>query len=572
MDFFSLNAIEYDKSSYKNSLFARSSAKCVALLQGTVTNQAEIESVLSDNTFLEDMDVVVFGENIPGGEIGLADALCMLDSSYYAIVIKKDILQQTGCFNERICSGSNYEFLCRVASAGRVYCIPCSAEPNQDSGCQTERIAAKTGAYVLRRYMSWLKNQGLLEDVFHRMTNYMSIQGQQDFEKELSGFLNDEKQYEHVAMNTAPFFVISGDATCVGVLRDFADSLADELARMGQAVITTNRRYGDYEGMESISNLLIKAYVGFQIPALESDFFRRKSGKKIQFWFDNPLFFDNRFHELDDNYYLLCQDAGYAKHLKTYYGVKNAMQFPPAGRELGVSGQGDHERPYEVVFIGGFNKLEELEFENDEQRNFYGYMMEHPSMTFEEGYREYLLSKNNSVSEDSFLKDLQYMKPVCARVINVYRKRVVDTILESGIPLHVYGDSWKAYDGAGRENLIIHPEVSVEESLEILSKSKVGLNIMTWHKSGMTERVANIMLSGAVCVSDETTYLQQNFNEDKEIVLFSLEHLEDLPIKIKSLLENEDSRSSIAANAYKKASEKHLWRNRAKDLISLVDE
>ena len=44
---------------------------------------------------------------------------------------------------------------------------------------------------------------------------------------------------------------------------------------------------------------------------------------------------------------------------------------------------------------------------------------------------------------------------------------------------------------------------------------KVGLNIMTWHKYGMTERIANICLSGAVCLTDSSEYLRNNFNNNE---------------------------------------------------------
>jgi hypothetical protein len=38
---------------------------------------------------------------------------------------------------------------------------------------------------------------------------------------------------------------------------------------------------------------------------------------------------------------------------------------------------------------------------------------------------------------------------------------------------------------------------------------------MTWHKAGMTERIANICLSGAVCLSERTEYLDREFNNYK---------------------------------------------------------
>ena len=112
----------------------------------------------------------------------------------------------------------------------------------------------------------------------------------------------------------------------------------------------------------------------------------------------------------------------------------------------------------------------------------------------------------------------------------------------------------------------------MEESLKIFSKAKIGLNIMTWHKAGMTERIANVMMSGAVCVSDETVYLRKHFEEDEEIVLFELDKLDELPLKLKKILSDEDYRKEVAKKAYQKAIKEHTWERRARELLSLLDE
>ena len=122
--------------------------------------------------------------------------------------------------------------------------------------------------------------------------------------------------------------------------------------------------------------------------------------------------------------------------------------------------------------------------------------------------------------------NLEYMmelKTACRSVIGYFRNRVVRTILDAGIELHVYGESWNTSPFVGYTNLIRHPNMSPEKSVEELQKAKIGLNIMSWYKAGMTERVANIMLSGAVCLSDETDYLRAHAVDGEEVVLYSLE-------------------------------------------------
>jgi spore maturation protein CgeB len=205
------------------------------------------------------------------------------------------------------------------------------------------------------------------------------------------------------------------------------------------------------------------------------------------------------------------------------------------------------------------------------QKAYFEFMLQNPKMTFEQGLEGFLEKYGTSAEKNEFLQILWSLADVCRNVIYYFRKKIVETILQAGYPVHVFGDSWNAYDGQYRDRLVLHPAVSVQESMEILSQSKIGLNVMTWHKAGMTERIANIMLSGAVCLSDESLYLRENFVENEEIVLFELDHLEDLPQKLQKLLENEDERKQIAQKAYQKACREHTWKKRAQDLLKLVD-
>lgn len=198
--------------------------------------------------------------------------------------------------------------------------------------------------------------------------------------------------------------------------------------------------------------------------------------------------------------------------------------------------------------------------------------MTHPWLTLEKGLENALKETGKSYDDDYFVARMYRMKQVRRRVIGYYRSRIIDAILAAGYTIHVYGESWHSYRGIHKERLVIHPQATVEESLRELGKAKIGLNIMSWHKAGMTERIANIMLSGAVCLTEETTYLREHFVDGREIVCFDLEHLDRLPVLIHELLENEPRRHEIAEKAYEKARAVHTWYVRAGQLIDLAEK
>jgi spore maturation protein CgeB len=233
------------------------------------------------------------------------------------------------------------------------------------------------------------------------------------------------------------------------------------------------------------------------------------------------------------------------------------------------------DRPYDFVFIGSCFE-DNAEYLDKEQRAFYDYMLSHPELTFEQGLKEVLYAgelktEKEYFDKDEFIEKMIAMKPACRMVIGHFRQAVIETILQAGYTLHVYGDDWNRHRLQEGYKLVIHPQVTVEESVKELKKAKIGLNIMSWHKSGMTERIANIMLSGAVCLSEKTSYLTENMMQGEDIMCFDLTELDKLPAMISGLLENDELRKKIAENAYRLAKDRYTWKSRAKALIELTE-
>jgi spore maturation protein CgeB len=111
-----------------------------------------------------------------------------------------------------------------------------------------------------------------------------------------------------------------------------------------------------------------------------------------------------------------------------------------------------------------------------------------------------------------------------------------------------------------------------DDALQIYAQSKVSLNVMSWHKDGMTERVANTMLNRAVVLTDPSTYLTEHYADDREIVYYHLTRLDELPGKIRRLLSDDGYREKIAENGYKTAAAHDTWDNRAEEFLKIIEE
>lgn len=605
LDFLELGREQMEDAFLKNDFIGRTTASYFAMIDKTVTDGPQVKEILEETELLSEYQAVLFGESIgEGGSMDVVTVMRHPQMRIYALVVKKSLLEWTGSFHETLQEFNMYEFLCRVAAETPVYGIPCAEDAAEESGNdisggsdrtyvgdeagggsgQTDgdsdavrekyTSVARTFAYIARLHMVRLQAEGMLDKVLSWLIDYMvELDCSQEFSEVMGVMLDSFAEFEKLARNTAPYLIFVGDETCYSVPKRFAAALSDELVNLGQAVITTDGRHGEWHTGED-SNIaippILKGVVGWQMKILEIDIFRRMACPKYQFWFDNPIYFNEMFYDLPKEYYILFQDADYADYIKRYYGTENAIQFPPAGEDAGYAGNQD--RPYDVVFIGSYRNQWDVDEFIDEEREFYEYMKCHPDVNFEEGYRQYLADHTHigeSCDSDDIRNGLERVKNACRAVTSFYRDAVIETLIAAGIKVHVYGDTWQNFHSEYESNLIRHPEVSVEESLEVFGHAKIGLNIMTWHKAGMTERIANIMLSGAVCLSDESGYLREHYTDGEEMVLFRLSELSTLPRKVLGLLQDEDLRRRMAEKAYERARKEHTWRKRAEEFLAL---
>ena len=554
---------------------------------------------------LEEADVYVFAKNTRGVLQGPEIMPCY-DEAIDGLLIRRDFFVRTGCFHELLGAGCDIEFVCRAADQGKVVWLGETDHEPEEAGTDIPDISIlRALAYLCCIYQTegdaYPAFEGSLRKLMNRLQN-MRIDSSPGAEPQsaktpmevfmsfLGEFVQDADLLWTFRKNTAPFYIVTGDDTAYGVLKDFALQLASALAQKGQAVITTDGSFVPYQGIEDIEGKPLKALVGFQAPVLFRDFFKQINAPKFQFWFDDPVFFPHLFDTIkgDDSFYLLCQDGYHAEHFRNHYHLKHALHFPPGGVDpkaaTDISGRAkeglppDGPRDLEVVFIGTWRKAEKPKELSEEAEKYLAYMLSHPQLSYEQGAQNLF----SELPEDQFMQLLWSLAPVYRYIRGVYRNGVIDALLEAGIQIHVYGDSWKCYEpgsAANENNLIRHPILSPKESNAVLQRAVISLNIMIWHKAGMTERIIGAMLNGTVCVSDGTAYLREHFTDD-EMIRFELtpitdhegpvREMDELVSSIKSVLSDHEKRQSITTAAYRHAVKQHTWEVRANQLLKLI--
>ena len=112
---FDFNREDFKSPAKRNLMIGAEEADYVILADENVTSEEEIRQIITENDFLLDYGMAIFGENVQDGEIDFNNIIDYFKMNVYGVVIKKSILVYTGCYNEELTAGIDYELAVRVA-------------------------------------------------------------------------------------------------------------------------------------------------------------------------------------------------------------------------------------------------------------------------------------------------------------------------------------------------------------------------------------------------------------------------------------------------------------------------
>lgn len=259
-------------------------------------------------------------------------------------------------------------------------------------------------------------------------------------------------------------------------------------------------------------------------------------------------------------------------------GVKSAFFWPHAiEKELGE--ESSQERIYDVVFLGSCYDHDSLRrqwrADHDEE---YNKMMDQAI--------ELVLGDNKTCLAEALLIALNQskLKPASSDFLQMFayldhytrgRDRVELIRSIKNVPVHIFGTmsndlgietmGWGHYIGR-QENVHLHPQVTYQESLNILKQSKICLNSMPFFKNGTHERIFASLACGAVPLTSDNLYIQEHFKPNENLLIYQSGQWDAVEPAIAELLNNETKRKEIAAAGRQKVMAEHTWDNRVSEL------
>jgi len=520
------------------------------------------------------------------------------DKSLAGLWVNVKTVLSLGGWQDSIACGEDYELLLRIYDYGSRGLLDSSRHHvtpifYKEINKPVYQSIYYTYAYIFGKYSDTLKKRDIFDSAFQNRYQEAVNYGIKDYFIEFAEKMISKSQEFLSANQNNPIVIIMDSSMCNGAMQSFAEGLCNALIERGQGAVLadTNKQDFSTKMLMNIAGCDCKAVIGFQ-----TDVFARQMPDgslwgnlllcpKFNIIFDHPLFISYYLMLPIKNYYICSQDEGYVSYIKAYYpNISNVWHLPPAGiipkaADLEKT-QNFSQRKWNVTFIAAYNDYRQRmnvvrSMTSKEKKialKLMIYLKNNPNTSASGALQRVLDCAGIKLENREFVIMLHHMMDVVRTITFYYREKIIKTLLLAGIDIHVFSDTWKSSPFADNERLFIHSDVRFEECAEIMADSKVSLNIMSWHKGGMTERIANAMLAGSVCVSDTTSYLEKNFTDGVDIVLFSLEEIELLPEKIKNLLADSNTAGSIAEKGKANALKNHTWGNRADAMLAILHE
>jgi hypothetical protein len=129
---------------------------------------------------------------------------------------------------------------------------------------------------------------------------------------------------------------------------------------------------------------------------------------------------------------------------------------------------------------------------------------------------------------------------------------------------------WEKVLDEGCKNVTLLGPLDFEEGLDAMKRAKIMLNSSIKNKQGAHERVFYGFACGALSLTNENPFINQDFEDEENILFFHPQRLDEVNDKLCSYLADEDKRKEAAAQGRTIVMSGHTWDHRVRALISNV--
>ncbi len=296
---------------------------------------------------------------------------------------------------------------------------------------------------------------------------------------------------------------------------------------------------------------------------------------------DHPFHYKNALDNAPRKSIILCIDRKHVDYIRRFWPGIWQSHFMPHGTTYVDYGKPFAERGIEVLYAGGlsadlveglkpdvskyseFDAMELVKYATDK-------LIANHELTTEEVIEAYLQEKNVDCDDEKLSQIIADFRIVDSYAVSYFREKVIETLVNSGVKVTVYGRGWERRKCVSNPNFVFGGYVKPAEILELMKDSKVVLNTMTWFKDGSHVRIFNGMMTGAVCVTDYSKYISEVIEDGKNGFVFGLDNMGKMVADIKNILADAEMSQGISTFAREDALANHTFKNRVDFILDLL--
>lgn len=367
----------------------------------------------------------------------------------------------------------------------------------------------------------------------------------------------------------------------------FAESLSRSFRELGYTVLLTDTR--DTETvLEEIYRFAIPGntvavffnHGGLSLLNKQGDILWNELDVDCYNWIvDHPMYYHEPIIFPIKKCTFLCVDQYHQKFIERFYqGRRKSYFLPLAGCSLSEDILPFKERSIEIVFTGAYLIDNSIELHTQDLpeglarlwKDCYNLLMQNMTLTLEQAVEHCYARIGIQLSEEDWRDAVRLFKDIDGMLRSGIRAKVVKTLVDHDIKVSVFGEGWE-YLECRQENLIVHPRVSFEESVKIISNAKIVLNVMPWFKAGVHDRVYTAMINKSVSLTDSSVYMDKTLKNGQNVIFYSINELQKLPQLLTEYMGKEHSLMNIAEQGFQFAHQNESFLCRAKSIRDIFE-
>ena len=159
--------------------------------------------------------------------------------------------------------------------------------------------------------------------------------------------------------------------------------------------------------------------------------------------------------------------------------------------------------------------------------------------------------------------------------IRAYKRvTLLKRLAENNLKIVLSGNRWddflKDLPENIASNIIYKNGLDIKETLKLVRKSKVMVNLSAILSNGSHERVFSGMLNQSVVFTDKSSYYDEYFVDEKNILYYSFNSLDKDINKLKKILSDDKKLYDMSFDAYDIVIKSHTWRNRVDKILEII--